>query len=185
MQPHTHTGTDGMMSDPTGAATHRVLQSTSRTKMTCPDPGAPGPRHQTTLGLYIEKCPIPGSTADHSNAEDVNRTTGSAPAPAEPVWSDNSRRGTQATRRSSRVQPPTCPATPDRPDTRNRRFTTHGTRLLSSEWEQPDPTTRWTTRPGSPATQARPNLVDPQTSSDPRAAGAPHPSISVNNWSVM
>ena len=40
-QPHTHTDTDGMMSDPTGAATHRVLRSTSRTKMTCPDPGAP------------------------------------------------------------------------------------------------------------------------------------------------
>ena len=40
-QPHTHTYTDGMMSDPIGAATYRVLQSTSRTKMTCPDPGAP------------------------------------------------------------------------------------------------------------------------------------------------
>ena len=43
MQPHTHTDTDGMMSDPTGAATHRVHQSTSRTKMTCPDPRTPPP----------------------------------------------------------------------------------------------------------------------------------------------
>ena len=190
-QPHTHIDTDGMMSDPTRAATHHVLQPTGRAKMTCPDRCAPPPRHQTALGQYIEKCPIPGwratplPTACHSDAEEIDRNTGNAQTPARPEWYDNARSDTQATRRPSQVQPHTRQATPDRPDTRDRRFTTHGTRRLSSEWEQPDPAMRRTIRPGSPVTQARPNLVDPQTSSDPGAAGEPHRPLSENNWSVI
>ena len=148
-------------------------------KWHAPTPELPRPRHQTTLGLYSEKRPIPGSratprpTAGHSGAEEIDRTTGSATTPAKPVRSANARRDTQATRRPSRVQSSTCPATPDRPDTRNRRFTTHGTRRLPSEWEQPDPTARWTTRPGPPVTQARPNLWTPGQAATPAQPGAP------------
>ena len=160
-------------------------------KWHAPTPALPPSRHQTALGQYIEKCPIPGwkatplPTACHSGAEEIDRNTGNAQTPARPEWYDNARRDTQATRRPSQVPPHTRQATPDRPGTRDRRFTTHGTRRLSSEWEPPDPATRPTIRPGSPVTQARPNPVDPKTSSDPSAAGEPHLPLSENNWNVV
>ena len=179
------------MSDTTRAATHHVLQPTSRAKMICPDPGAPPtPAPDSSRSLYWEvpdtgwrATPLP--TVCHSGAEEIDRDTGNAQTPAGPEWYDNARRDTQATRRPSQVQSHTRQATPDRSDTRDRRFTTHGTRRLSSEWEQPAPVTRRTIRPGSLVTPARPNLVDPQTSSDPSAAGAHHRPLSENNWSVM
>ena len=54
-QPHTHTDTDGMMSDPTRADTHHVLQPTSRAKMTCPDRCAPPtPAPDSSRSVYRE-----------------------------------------------------------------------------------------------------------------------------------
>ena len=54
-QPHTHTDTDGMMSDPTRAVTHHVLQPTSRAKMTCPNRCAPPtPAPDSSRSVYRE-----------------------------------------------------------------------------------------------------------------------------------
>ena len=190
-QPHTHTDNDGMMSDPTGATTHRVLWSTSRTKMTCPDPGAPptpAPDDSRPVYWEVPDTRIEGNAAadsrpfrrrrnrpDHRKRYDTSKTcmicqcterhAGNTDAIASPV-----------AHLSSHTRPTRHPE-------QEIHYPQDQTSLIWVRAALSHDEVNHPPRASGHSSEAKP--VDPQTSSDPRAAGAPLPPYSENNWSVM
>ena len=190
-QPHTHTDTDGMMSDPTGAATHRVLRSTSRTKMTCPDPGAPPtPAPDDSRLVYWE---VPDTRIEGNAAADSWRFRRRRNWPDHRERYDTSKACMicQCTERhAGNTEAIASPAV-------HLYSHTRPTRHPEQEIHYPRDQTSliWVRAarshdqvnhpPRAPVTQARPNLWTPRQAATPRAAGAPRPPYSENNWSVM
>ena len=184
-QPHTHTDTDGMMSDPTGPPRTVCSDRPAAQRWHAP---TPAPDDSRPVYWEVPDTRIEGNAAADSRPFQCRRNR---PDHRERYDTIKACMICQCTERhAGNTEVIASPAVhlsshtwPTRHPGQAIHYPREQTSLILVRAARSHDQVNYPPRASGHSSEAKP--VDPQTSSDPRATGAPHPPYSENNWSVM